>query len=214
MTEAPPRIKNDVSRCAPRRTSSSRDRGGRTFIHRVLIVGGGSIGERHLRCFSTTGRAEISLCDNRPKRLSEISADYPVSHAFADFDAIDLSEFDAAVVCVPAHLHVPFAQRLVDAGIHVLVEKPLTISSRHTKALIALAEKKSRFLQVSYQRNYYAEHTYARELIRKGVIGELRGMVSYVTQNWGGIRGWRLDPEVAPSADPANCISEVTRLNY
>ena len=117
---------------------------------------------------------------------------------YADFEQmIRLEDLDAIFISSPHSMHYEQARLALNRELHVLVEKPLTISSRHTKALIALAEKKSRFLQVSYQRNYYAEHTYARELIRKGVIGELRGMVSYVTQNWGGIRGWRLDPELA-----------------
>ena len=117
---------------------------------------------------------------------------------YADFEQmIRLEDLDAIFISSPHSMHYEQARLALNRELHVLVEKPLTISSRHTKALIALAEKKSRFLQVSYQRNYYAEHTYARELIRKGVIGELRGLVSYVTQNWGGIRGWRLDPELA-----------------
>ena len=117
---------------------------------------------------------------------------------YADFEQMIRSEdLDAIFISSPHSMHYEQARLALNRELHVLVEKPLTISSRHTKALIALAEKKRRFLQVSYQRNYYAEHTYARELIRKGVIGERRGMVSYVTQNWGGIRGWRLDPELA-----------------
>ena len=42
-----------------------------------------------------------------------------------------------------------------------------------------------------------APHMYARELVRSGEIGEIRGLVAYVTQNWGGVRGWRLDPELS-----------------
>lgn len=104
-------------------------------------------------------------------------------------------ELDAIFISSPHSLHYDQARLALNHGLHVLVEKPLTISSRHTKGLIALSGKKGKFLQVSYQRNYYAEHTFARELIQKGKIGELRGVVSYVTQNWGGIQGWRLDPE-------------------
>ncbi len=52
-------------------------------------------------------------------------------------------------------------------------------------------------MQVSYQRNYYPHYVYARELISKGAIGPLRGVVSYITQNWTSTGGWRLDPELA-----------------
>jgi predicted dehydrogenase len=117
---------------------------------------------------------------------------------YTDYKKMIRSEdLDAIFISSPHSMHYEQARFALNNNLHVLVEKPLTISSRHTKVLIALAQKKGRFLQVSYQRNYYAEHTYARELIRKGALGELRGVVSYVTQNWGGIRGWRLDPVLA-----------------
>lgn len=107
------------------------------------------------------------------------------------------NELDAVFISSPHSMHYEQARLALEAGLHVLVEKPLTISSRHTKALIALARKKRRFLMVSYQRNYYAPHAYARELVQKGALGVLRGVVSYVTQNWVGVRGWRLVPELS-----------------
>ncbi|MDA0746286.1 MAG: Gfo/Idh/MocA family oxidoreductase [bacterium] len=106
-------------------------------------------------------------------------------------------ELDAVFISSPHSMHYEQARLALERELHVLVEKPLTTSTRHSKALIALAEKQKRFLQVSYQRNYYAPHMYARELVRTGAVGELRGVVAYVTQNWGGIKGWRLDPELS-----------------
>ncbi|MYI62929.1 MAG: Gfo/Idh/MocA family oxidoreductase, partial [Gemmatimonadetes bacterium] len=53
-----------------------------------------------------------------------------------------------------------------------------------------------RLLVVSYQRHFYPAYAYARELVQKGALGELKGVVAYVTQNWGG-RGWRMVPELA-----------------
>ncbi len=102
---------------------------------------------------------------------------------------------DAIAISSPHSVHYDQARLALQRGLHVLVEKPLTTASRHSKALISLAAKQKRLLVVSYQRNFYAPHVYARELVQKGVLGELRGVVSYVTQNWGGIRGWRLKPE-------------------
>ena len=104
---------------------------------------------------------------------------------------------DAIAISSPHSVHYDQARLALQKGLHVLVEKPLTTASRHSKALISLAAKQKRLLVVSYQRNYYAPHVYARELVQKGALGELRGVVSYVTQNWGGIRGWRLDPELS-----------------
>jgi len=104
---------------------------------------------------------------------------------------------DAVFVSTPHALHYEQVRLALQKGWHVLVEKPLTVSARQTKALIALADKHKRFLVVSYQRHYCAPYSYVREQIREGAIGELRGVVAYVTQRWGMRMGWRLDPALS-----------------
>lgn len=106
-------------------------------------------------------------------------------------------ELDAVFISSPHASHYAQVRAALERGLHVLVEKPLTISPGKARALIELARKRRRFLQVSYQRNYYTPHVYARELVAKGALGKLRGVVSYVTQNWSGVRGWRLVPELS-----------------
>jgi predicted dehydrogenase len=117
---------------------------------------------------------------------------------YADYRAmLRKNDLDAVFISSPHSVHYEQAKAALERGLHVLCEKPLTISSKHTKALIALAEKKGLLLQVSYQRNYYAPHVRARELVRAGAIGEVQAVVSYVTQNWGRVGGWRLVPDLA-----------------
>lgn len=106
-------------------------------------------------------------------------------------------DLDAVVISTPHSMHYEQASFALRKGLHVQMEKPLTIASRDSKALMRLAEKNALILVVSYQRSFMAEHMYARELVQNGVLGELRGVVGYVTQNWGGIGGWRQDPELA-----------------
>lgn len=96
--------------------------------HRLLIIGVGSIGERHLRCAQRTERAELMICEVNSKLRGTIAERYGICQAFADSDAALSARPTAAVICVPAHLHVPLASRLVDNGIHVLIEKPLSTS--------------------------------------------------------------------------------------
>ena len=109
-------------------------------------------------------------------------------------EMIESHRLDAVMVSSPHAMHYEQVDYVLDRNLHALVEKPLTISSGHTHVLIEKAAARDRILLVSYQRNFMAPHVYARELIRKGAIGEVRGVVAYVTQNWGGVQGWRLDP--------------------
>src|SRR4051812_17753379 len=94
--------------------------------HRVLIVGVGSIGERHLRCFGSTGRAEMALCELNDKLREEVAARYQVERAFARFDDAVADHPDVGVICTPAPLHVPQAIELAESNVHVLIEKPLS----------------------------------------------------------------------------------------
>src|SRR5687767_13963886 len=96
------------------------------MAHRVLVVGVGSIGERHLRCFAATGRARVSFCEVNADLRRTVAERYAVSDAFPDLDAALASRPEVVVVCTPAHLHVAMATAAVRAGAHVLIEKPLS----------------------------------------------------------------------------------------
>jgi predicted dehydrogenase len=96
--------------------------------HRVLVVGVGSIGERHLRCFQATGRAEVALVEINDALRRTVAERYGVGQAFADLDDALTHLPDVAVIATPAPLHVPLALRLAGAGVHTLIEKPLGVS--------------------------------------------------------------------------------------
>src|SRR5262245_44987196 len=100
---------------------------GNKSMHRVVVVGVGSIGERHLRCFLKTERAELGLVEINPELRAAVAGRYGIQEAFSDLDAAIARGFDAAVVATPAHLHVPMATRLAEAGLDLLIEKPLSI---------------------------------------------------------------------------------------
>lgn len=104
---------------------------------------------------------------------------------------------DAIAISSPHSMHFEQASYSLRNGLHVLIEKPLTTTSSHARSLIRSAEKQKRLLVVSYQRHFLAPYTYARELVQKGDLGEIRGIVSYVTQGWSNIKGWRLVPELS-----------------
>ena len=88
--------------------------------HSVLVIGCGSIGERHLRCFLTTGRAEVTACDANPALLQKVADTYKVPTA-ADWQTALKAKFNAVIICTPANLHVPMATQALLAASHVLV---------------------------------------------------------------------------------------------
>ena len=149
-------------------------------MYRLLIVGGGSIGERHLRCFLKTGRVTASVCDNRPARLKELAALYNVASTHASFDDIDLSKFDAVVICVYADLHVPWGLRAVEAGAHVLIEKPLSTGLAGINELETAADKRQRVVGVAHVRRAQSDAIAVKKELDSGRIGQALSLTCLV----------------------------------
>ena len=93
--------------------------------HRVLIIGVGSIGERHLRCFGQTGRCELAFVEINDTLAATISERYGAP-SFRSLEESLAFQATSAVICAPAHLHIPFALQLAGDGTHLLIEKPLS----------------------------------------------------------------------------------------
>jgi len=120
-------------------------------LHRVLVVGVGSIGERHVRCFGRTGRARLSICEINDELRETVRQRYDlqVAHATLD-DALTDDLVDAAVICTPAHLHIPIALQLADHGLHLLIEKPLSTSLDDIETLQQKIERGKLLAAVAY----------------------------------------------------------------
>ena len=82
----------------------------------LLVVGVGSIGERHVRCFQAAGQVRLSVCDTDRQLLGRVAERYGIERTYTDFDAALGDTHHAAVIATPAHLHIPMAKRLVEAG--------------------------------------------------------------------------------------------------
>lgn len=104
-------------------------------------------------------------------------------------------DLDAVVISTPHDQHFRQVKTFLAAGRDVLIEKPLTPRPAEARNLLALARKQRRRLVVAYQRHWQPTFLYARELLTKGQIGEVRAVSLYVTQDWGAAGGWRLDPK-------------------
>lgn len=138
---------------------------------RILIIGGGSIGERHVRCFLATERTAVSLCEVNADVRERLAAEYPLAAVYDSLDAALAVSHDAAVVAVPAPLHVAMARRLVAAGCHVLIEKPLSTTLAGVGELKREAERRERIVGVAYVQRHNPGLERLREEVRSGRYG-------------------------------------------
>jgi predicted dehydrogenase len=116
----------------------------------LLIIGVGSIGERHLRCAQRLGRAEVTCFDINASLRDSVAQRYGVANAYDNLeDAIAVAP-TAAVICVPAHLHITIANQLAERGVHLLIEKPLSTSLAGVDELRLLVEQRRIVAAVGY----------------------------------------------------------------
>jgi len=147
-------------------------------MHSVLIIGCGSIGERHLRCFQRTGRARVTACDSNYDLLQTMARTYQVP-IISDWEqAIAQDEVDAVVICTPAHLHVPIALRALQNGRHVLIEKPLSVSLQDVDELLRTHGQSGQQAAVAYVYHAIPFLTEAREFLRSGELGAIGHVIT------------------------------------
>lgn len=138
----------------------------------ILIVGVGSIGERHLRCFLTTGRADVSLCEANPALCKTIAERYRVEKNFNNLERALEERPDATVICTPAHLHIPMALTVAQKGIQILIEKPLSTALEGVDALREEIRRHQITAAVAYVYRAHPALAAMREAIRCGRFGE------------------------------------------
>jgi predicted dehydrogenase len=121
----------------------------KTTSHRLAVVGTGQFGRNHCRVVHESTRADLAaVIDTDPARAAEVAGLYSTQ---ALPDAADLAgKVDAAIVAVPTSAHEEVACRLMEAGIDVLVEKPIAIDLASADRLIETAERHGRILQVGH----------------------------------------------------------------
>lgn len=147
--------------------------------HSTLIIGCGSIGERHLRCFLATQRTAVVAADNSAAILSRMEETYRVATS-ADWRAeIRRGVHDLAVICTPASLHVEMATFALEHGLHVLIEKPLSQSLAGLKELLAARERSGRQVAVAYVFHTFPALREAAAFLRSEPFGPiLQGVVT------------------------------------
>lgn len=152
--------------------------------HRVLIVGVGSIGERHLRCFQKTDRAELSLCEVNDKLRQDVAGRYGITRAFSRLEDAVADRPQCAVIATPAPLHVRQAIALVEAGCHVLIEKPLSTSLEGVDQLQAAVRARQATVGVAYVYHVFPALAAMRAAIREGRFGRPVEIVSVSGQHF------------------------------
>lgn len=142
---------------------------------RVAVVGCGYWGPNLIRNFYENDQTELAaVCDLDPKRLAKIGKRYPNTLLTTSFqDLLDSPDIDAIAIATPVHTHYPLARQALQAGKHVLVEKPMAMNSAECMELIALAQEQQKVLMVDHTFVYHGAVQRIKQELNSGALGEL-----------------------------------------
>lgn len=143
-------------------------------MQRVLIVGSGGIGRRHLKGYTLTGRAELAIVEPDAGRRAEAAQLFGITESYPDIDSAPLEKFDLAVICAPANFHVPLMLKCAAAKLPFMVEKPLSVTFDGVDAALAAVKAAGIEARVGYVRRVAKEVIDLRQQILDGRIGTVR----------------------------------------
>ncbi|HIM33935.1 MAG TPA: Gfo/Idh/MocA family oxidoreductase [Pseudomonadales bacterium] len=198
---------------------------------RMGLVGGGEgafIGAVHRIAAELDGRIELvcgafSSDPSRSKRFGQELYDLPPNRSYGTFNEMVTEELRLpteermhfVVIAAPNHLHFPVAESSLQAGFHVVSDKPVTFDLGEARTLRALAAEKDLLFGLTHNYTGYPMVKEARELIKTGALGSIRRVIVEYIQGWLAERLetqgnkqaiWRTDPRFSGSA---GCMGDI-----
>ena len=160
----------------------------------VGLIGCGSVTEsRHLPALRRISEARVvAVADVDPARRDLVADRFRIERRYGDAAAL-LSDpsIEAVAICVPAELHVEVAMAALDAGKHVLIEKPLAIAAEDADRLSARARTSSAKVMLGFNMRWHRRVREARSIIRSGSLGPLEMMRTAFTSHDEALPEWR-----------------------
>jgi predicted dehydrogenase len=183
---------------------------------RLGMVGGGQgafIGAVHRIAARLDDQYELVAgalsADPQKAKASGVELGVREDRAYGSFEEMARREarlkegIEAVAIVTPNHMHFPVAKAFLQRGIHVICDKPLTASLREARRLAELAEKSGKVFALTHNYTGYPMVRQARDMVRRGLLGEIRLIHAEYVQDWLTTRlettghkqaEWRTDP--------------------
>jgi predicted dehydrogenase len=141
---------------------------------RVGVIGSGYWGPNLIRNFAEIPTSKVvAVADLKEARLASIRRTYPQVETIQDYHELFQMNLDAVVVATPPATHHAIAKECLEHGLHVLVEKPITLHASDAEDLISTAEQQRRWLMVGHTFIYNAAVEALKKLIDSGELGQI-----------------------------------------
>lgn len=142
---------------------------------KVAVLGGGAVAQaRHLPEYASNPNVEIAgILDFNQARAQELCERYG-GRAYPSLEEVLAdSTVDAVSVCTPNATHAEYTIKSLEAGKHVLVEKPMALNLLETRAMMDAQKKSGKTLMLGHNQRLVKAHVKAKELLKSGAVGDL-----------------------------------------
>ena len=162
---------------------------------KVGIVGVGGISELHIAGYRRNPNVELyAFCDINEKRLQEKGKKYGITRLYTDVnEMVKLEELDAVSVCTWNSAHAPCTIAALNAGKHVLCEKPMAMNADEAIAMEEAAKKSGKMLQIGFVRRFGNDCAILKQFVDNGDFGEIYYAKATYTRRHGCPGGWFCD---------------------
>ena len=141
---------------------------------KVAVIGCGSWGRNHIRVYNDLGNASLTaIADMNTATARELGERYSVEWYTEPEKIFGRDDVEAVSICTPTVTHADLAMQAIEAGKHVLVEKPMTNTTNEAKELINAAKKQGVYLTVGFVERFNPAVSEAMNIISKGEVGEV-----------------------------------------
>lgn len=141
----------------------------------VAVIGAGAIGHHHIVSFKEHPAARVTaLAEVSPERGREAADTHNIPELVTDYKLLlARKDIDVVSIALPNYLHAPVALAALKAGKHVMLDKPMATNARDAAKLVAAAKQKKVLLMVGQNARFTPEVQTAKQLVTKGVLGEV-----------------------------------------
>jgi predicted dehydrogenase len=165
----------------------------------IVLVGCGGIGRSHAAAIAALPEARlVATVDVDEERARQFAEQFRAETFAADLASVlERDDVDAVVVATANNLHAPLAIQALDAGKHVLVQKPMALTIPEADAMNAAADRSGKQLMVSFFEFFHPAFRRAKELVDAGTIGDVFLFKAIMAWHMPTLENWRFDPAVA-----------------
>lgn len=162
------------------------------------LVGAGGIAQSYLQAFQTSDVAELVAIADVRTEVAAAMAEKANCHSFNSHEAMaDAIDLDAVIVCTPPVSHPNICIELLEQGIHVLCEKPLSVNSRSAIAMQEAAERSGSILTMASKFRYVEDVIKAKQIVASGILGEVVLFENAFTARVDMTHRWNANPAIS-----------------